>query len=63
MNRYRVWQDSHRLALIFGALLASRAAGFVINGLARSSIDLLGMAVLNAVAIVPLVYLGWVLHR
>jgi len=57
------WHDGHRLALIFGALLASMGAGFVINGPALSPIDLIGKAVLNVIAILLLAYLGWTLHR
>lgn len=52
------WQDSHRLALSLGALLASMLAGFIINGPALSAFDLAGKIVVNVIAIVLLASLA-----
>lgn len=57
------WQDAHRLAVIFGALVASMGAGFVINGPTLSPVDLMGKVVLNVMAVLLLAYLAWKLHR
>lgn len=54
----RAWQDAHWTALIFGALLASMLAGFLINGPALSPFDLVGKAALNLLAILLLAYLS-----
>jgi len=51
------WQDAHRLALIFGALLASMLAGFWVSGVALPA-DLIGKLVLNVIAVLLLGYLG-----
>ena len=53
------WGDSSRLALIFGALLASMLAGFLVfwfGGAER--VDVVGKLVLNVIAIVFLVGLS-----
>jgi hypothetical protein len=52
------WQDRHRLALIFGASVASMLAGTLVV-LAGEPIDLLGKFVLDLVAIVLLAMLAW----
>lgn len=53
------WQDSSRLALIFGALIASMLAGFLIFQLGGAlPIDVVGKLVLNVVAILLLVRLA-----
>jgi hypothetical protein len=57
------WHDAHRLALIFGALVASMGAGFVISGPTPSPVDLIGKVVLNVMAVLLLAYLAWKLHR
>lgn len=57
------WQDAHRLALIFGPLVASMGARFVINGPTLSPVDLMGKVVLNVMAVLLLAYLAWKLHR
>ena len=57
------WHDAHRLALSFGALIASMLAGFVINGPALSPFDLMGKAVINVIAILLLVYLAGKIRR
>jgi uncharacterized membrane protein YcfT len=51
------WQDTHRLALIFGALLANMLAGFWVSGVALPA-DLIGKLVLNVIAVLLLAYLG-----
>jgi hypothetical protein len=52
------WQETHQLALVFGALLASMLAGFIITGPTLSSFDLAGKIVLNIIAILLLAYLA-----
>lgn len=52
------WQDRHRLALIFGASVASMLAG-TLTVLAGEPIDLLGKLVLNLIAIVLFAVLAW----
>jgi len=54
-----VWQDPSRLALTYGALIASMLAGFMIFKLGGAlPIDIVGKLVLNVVAIVLLARLG-----
>jgi hypothetical protein len=57
------WQDTHRLALISGALVACMSAGFVINGPTLSPTDFVGKVVLNLIAVLLLAYLAWRLRR
>ena len=53
------WQDTSRFALIFGAVLASMLAGFLIFQLGGAMpIDVVGKLVLNVVAIALLIRLG-----
>jgi hypothetical protein len=52
------WQDSHRLALSMGALVASMLAGFLINGPVLSLFDLAGKFVVNVIAVVLLASLA-----
>ena len=52
------WQDCHRLALIFGASVASMLAG-TLTVLAGEPIDLLGKLALDLVAIVLFGVLAW----
>ncbi len=53
------WQESSRLALIFGALLASMLAGFLIFLFGGAMpIDVVGKLALNIAAIILLVRLG-----
>jgi putative flippase GtrA len=52
------WQDSHRLALSIGALLASMLAGFLINGPVLSPFDLAGKIVVNVIAMMLLASLA-----
>ena len=52
------WQDRHRLALIFGASVASMLAG-TLTVLAGEPIDILGKLVLDLVAIVLFGVLAW----
>ncbi|MFO0888748.1 MAG: hypothetical protein U0790_06325 [Isosphaeraceae bacterium] len=53
------WRDLHSLALASGALLASMSAGFlVLKGGGASSVDFVGKALLNGIAILGLVHLG-----
>lgn len=56
------WQDAHRLALVFGALIASMLVGFIASGIALP-VDLIGKLVLNMLAVLGLAYLAWRLHR
>jgi hypothetical protein len=51
-SRTAAWTDSHRLALIAGALVASMAAGFPANHF--STVDLVGKIILNLATIVGL---------
>jgi FtsH-binding integral membrane protein len=56
------WQDTHRLALVFGALVASMLAGFwVIAG--AQPIDFSGKLVLNVIAVLLMAYLARQLRR
>lgn len=53
------WQDSSRLALIFGGLIASMLAGFLVFKLGGAlPIDVVGKLILNVVAILLLVRLA-----
>lgn len=52
------WRDAHRVALIFGALMASMLPGFVASGIVLP-IDFIGKAVLNMITILGLSYLAW----
>ncbi|HEY7021389.1 MAG TPA: hypothetical protein VH349_09755 [Ktedonobacterales bacterium] len=52
------WQDRHRLALIFGASVASMLAG-TLSVLAGGPIDLIGKLALDLVAIVLFAVLAW----
>ncbi len=52
------WQDRHRLALIFGASVASMLAGALVV-LAGEPIDILGKLALDLVAIVLFGVLAW----
>src|SRR5262249_30382470 len=51
------WRDTHRLALISGALFASMLLGFLASGVSLP-IDVIGKLVLNIVAVLGLVYLA-----
>ena len=53
-----VWQDRHRLALIFGASVASMLAGTLVV-LAGEPIDILGKLALDLVAIILFGILAW----
>lgn len=56
------WSDAHRLALIFGALIASMLAGFQLSGITLP-IDFIGKLILNVIAILALAYLSWRIHQ
>src|SRR6266487_874720 len=56
------WRDAHRLALIFGALIASMLAGFLVSGI-HLPIDLLGKLALNVIALLGLFFLAWRLRQ
>jgi hypothetical protein len=58
----RAWHDSQRLALIFGALLASMLGGFLFV-LAASPLDQIGKLGFDLLAAVLLAYLAWRLRR
>lgn len=62
LSASRNWQNAHRVAIIFGALIASMLAGFLISGVSLP-LDVLGKAVLNLIAIIGLSYLAWKLRR
>lgn len=50
------WQDSHSLALIFGALLASMLAGFAVLRISgAAAVDVAGKVAFNLIAIVLLI--------
>jgi hypothetical protein len=56
------WQDSHRLAIIVGASVASMLAGFWLSGIALP-IDLVGKLVFNVIAVLGLCSLAWKIQR
>lgn len=56
------WQDRHRLAFMFGAILASMLGGILVI-LAASPLDMLGKLVLNLIAIILLSLEAWRLRR
>lgn len=58
-----MWGVRHRFALVFGALVGSMLAGFIVNGVLLSPTDLVGKLVLNVLAIVLMAYLGWKIRR
>ena len=60
------WHDLHRLALVFGALVASMLLGFevlIASGVAVISVDFIGKLGLNCVAVFWLVSLTGKLQR
>jgi hypothetical protein len=58
-SRSPAWHDSSRLALIFGALIASMLAGFLVLKLGgATTIDVIGKLVLNVVAVLLLIGLA-----
>jgi len=58
-SRSPAWQDSSRLALIFGAIIASMLAGFLVLKLGGAmAIDVIGKLVLNVIAVLLLVLLA-----
>jgi hypothetical protein len=56
------WQDRHRFALIFGAILANMLGGAIVI-LAAAPIDKIGKLVFDLIALVLLVALGWRLRK
>jgi hypothetical protein len=58
----RGWQDLHRLALVFGACVASMLAGFVLHVVVLP-IDVIGKLVLNVIALFGLFFLAWRISR
>jgi hypothetical protein len=56
------WQDRQRLALIFGASLASMLGGVLVV-LSAAPIDQIGKLVFDVIAIVLFAYLAWRLRR
>jgi len=56
------WQDGQRLALIFGASLASMVGG-VLTILAAGPIDQIGKFVFDVIAIILFAYLAWRLRQ
>jgi len=56
------WGDPHRLAVVFGALAASMLAGFWASGIVLA-VDFAGKIALNAIALVLLLYLAWMLRN
>jgi hypothetical protein len=52
------WNEAHHLSLVFGALLASILAGFIINGPILSPLDLAGKAILDLLALLLLARLA-----
>jgi len=51
------WQDIHRLALVFGACVASMLAGFVLHVVVLP-IDIIGKLLLNVIAVLWLAFLA-----
>jgi hypothetical protein len=58
----RGWQDLHRLALVFGACVASMLAGFVLHVVVLP-IDIIGKVVFNGLALFWLSFLAWQIAR
>lgn len=56
------WQDRHRLALIFGAVLASMVGGVLVI-LAATPLDQIGKLVFDLIAIILLARLAWHLRK
>jgi hypothetical protein len=56
------WGDAQRMALIFGALMASMLVGYKLSGTVLP-IDLIGKAVFNVIAIIGLLYLTWKIRQ
>jgi hypothetical protein len=56
------WDDRHRWALVFGAILVCTIGGFA-GSSAWPKVDLIGKTVLNAIAVVCLTLQGWKLYR
>jgi len=55
-SRSPAWQDSSRLALIFGGLIASMVAGFLVFAFGGAlPIDVIGKLILNVIAIMLLI--------
>ncbi len=53
------WRDIHSLSLVFGSLLASMLAGFlVLKGSNAPTVDYIGKIILNIVSIAVLIWLG-----
>jgi len=49
------WQDGHRVALVFGAMVASMLMGFPVAGALGGPVALIGKLVLNLLALALLV--------
>jgi hypothetical protein len=58
----REWHDLHRLALVFGACVASMVAGFVLHVVVLP-IDIIGKLVFNVLALFCLSFLAWRISR
>ncbi|MFI5454803.1 MAG: hypothetical protein ACHRXM_05070 [Isosphaerales bacterium] len=59
VSRSPAWQDSCRLAIIFGGILASMLAGFLVLKLGGAPpIDVIGKLVLNVIAVLLLIRLA-----
>ena len=59
-SRSAAWQDSSRLALIFGAMMASMLAGFLVLSLGGAlAIDVVGKLIFNTIAVLLLIRLAW----
>jgi hypothetical protein len=56
------WNEMHRFALVFGAMLASMSAGFMIFAGGALLIDWIGKAVLNVIAVMLMIWLGRILR-
>lgn len=61
-SKRKGWQDRHRLALIFGAVLASMVGG-TISILAASPVDKIGKLVFDLIAFILFVLLAWRLRK
>jgi hypothetical protein len=56
------WRDTHRLALVFGACVASMLAGFLLRVVVLP-VDVIGKLVLNVIAVLLLSFLAWRICR
>ena len=57
------WRDDHRVALVFGAMVASMLMGFPVAGVLGGLVAVIGKLVLNLLALALLVVLAFQTRR